>query len=163
MAGKSFSSKLAFAVLIAVLMVVGISFAEDTQVQTLSREGYNLEQVAVLSRHNIRSPLSGKGSVLDEITPHDWFTWSSKSGELSLRGGIAETELGQYFRKWLEAEGLIPENYRPEGNEVRFYANSIQRTIATAQYFSSGFWRLQTCSLSIIWNMARWIRFSIRC
>ena len=139
MTEKSFSEILAFAVLIAILMVAGVSFAEDTQEQTLSREGYTLEQVVVLSRHNIRSPLSGKGSVLDEITPHDWFTWSSKPGELSMRGGVLETELGQYFRKWLEAEGLIPENYRPVGDEVRFYANSIQRTIATAQYFSSGF------------------------
>ena len=139
MSQKLFSSILAYAVLIAILMVAGISFAEDTQAQTLSRESYTLKQVVVLSRHNIRSPLSGKGSVLDEITPHDWFAWSSKPGELSLRGGILETELGQYFRKWLEAEGLIPENYRPGENEVRFYANSIQRTIATAQYFSSGF------------------------
>ena len=138
MTGKSFSRILAFAVLSAILMV-GISFAEDTQERFLSREGYTLEQVVILSRHNIRSPLSGKGSVLDEITPHDWFNWSSKPGELSLRGGVLETELGQYFRKWLEAEGLIPENYRPEGDEVRFYANSTQRTIATAQYFSSGF------------------------
>ena len=136
---KLYSSILAYAVLIAILMVAGNSFAEDTQAQTLSREGYTLKQVVVLSRHNIRSPLSGKGSVLDEITPHDWFAWSSKPGELSLRGGVLETEMGQYFRKWLEAEGLIPENYRPEENEVHFYANSIQRTIATAQYFSSGF------------------------
>ena len=139
MTGKLFSGILAFAVLFAIQVAAGISFAEDTHEQSLSREGYTLEQVVILSRHNIRSPLSGKGSVLDEITPHDWFTWSSKPGELSLRGGVLETELGQYFRKWLEAEGLIPENYRPEGNEVRFYANSIQRTIATAQYFSSGF------------------------
>ena len=139
MTGKTFSGILVLAVLIAVLMSVGISFAEDPQEWALSREGYTLEQVVILSRHNIRSPLSGKGSVLSEITPHDWFTWSSAPGELSLRGGVLETELGQYFRKWLEAENFIPENYRPEGNEVRFYANSMQRTIATAQYFSSGF------------------------
>ena len=139
MSQKSFSGIFPFVVLIAVLMVLGVSFAEDPQGQTLSREGYTLKQVVVFSRHNIRSPLSGKGSVLGEITPHDWFTWSSEPGELSLRGGVLETEMGQYFRKWLEAEGLIPENYRPEGNEVRFYANSMQRTIATAQYFSSGF------------------------
>ena len=139
MTGKFFSRILVLAVLIAMLMVVGISFAEDTQVQTLSREGYTLEQVVVLSRHNIRSPLSGKGSVLGEITPHEWFSWSSEASELSTRGGVLETELGQYFRKWLESENFIPENYRPEANEVRFYANSKQRTIATAQYFSSGF------------------------
>ena len=136
---KIFSKIIVFAVFVALLMGTVVSFAEDTREQSLSREGYTLEQVVILSRHNIRSPLSGKGSVLGEITPHDWFPWSSEPSELSIRGGVLETELGQYFRKWLESENLIPENYRPDPIEVRFYANSKQRTIATAQYFSSGF------------------------
>ncbi|MBQ3355633.1 MAG: histidine-type phosphatase [Oscillospiraceae bacterium] len=107
-------------------------------VGSLSREGYELEQVVVLSRHNIRSPLSGSGSALGTITPHEWFAWSSNPSELSLRGGVLETEMGQYFRKWLEAESLFPENYHPTADEVRIYANSKQRTIATAEYFVSG-------------------------
>ncbi len=106
--------------------------------ESLSREGYELEQVLVLSRHNIRSPLSAKGSVLDTITPHEWFDWSSNPGELSIRGGVLETEMGQYFRKWMEDEKLFPENYHPDEKEVRIYANSKQRTIATAEYFVSG-------------------------
>ena len=32
-------------------------------VGSLSREGYELEQVVVLSRHNIRAPLSGSGTT----------------------------------------------------------------------------------------------------
>ena len=105
---------------------------------SLSRDGYTLEQVVVLSRHNIRSPLSGSGSALGTITPHEWFRWSSNPSELSLRGGVLETEMGQYFRKWLEREGLFPENYHPAADEVRIYANAKQRTIATAEYFVSG-------------------------
>ena len=105
---------------------------------SLSRDGYTLEQVVVLSRHNIRSPLSGSGSALGTITPHEWFQWSSNPSELSLRGGVLETEMGQYFRKWLECEGLFPENYHPAADEVRIYANAKQRTIATAEYFVSG-------------------------
>ena len=139
MYGKMSEKVLILAVMAILLLGSAVSFAEDQNVPSLSREGYTLEQVVVLSRHNIRSPLSGKGSVLGEITPHEWFSWSSEPSELSLRGGVLETEMGQYFRKWLEAEGVIPENYRPEGNEVRIYANSKQRTIATAHYFSSGF------------------------
>ena len=46
--------------------------------------------------------------------------------------------MGQYFRKWLVSEGLMKENEMPEEGAMRFYANSMQRTIATAQYFSSG-------------------------
>ena len=99
---------------------------------------YQLKEVVILSRHNIRSPLSGNGSVLSEITPHKWFEWTSAPSELSLRGGELETLMGQYFRKWLVSEGLMTENYIPAEGEFRFYANSMQRTIATAQYFSSG-------------------------
>ena len=104
----------------------------------LSHEGYTLSKVVVLSRHNIRSPLSGAGSVLQTMTPHEWHAWSSNPSELSLRGGVLETEMGQFFRKWLESENLFPENYHPGEEEVRIYANSKQRTIATAKYFTAG-------------------------
>lgn len=101
-------------------------------------ERYALKQVVVLSRHNIRSPISGKRSTLRRITPHEWYQWSSAPSELSLRGGVLETMMGQYFRKWLVSEGLMAENELPAEGTMRFYANSMQRTIATAQYFSSG-------------------------
>ena len=102
------------------------------------KEKYSLSQVVALSRHNIRSPLSGKGSVTSRITPHKWFDWTSASGELSLKGGALETRMGQFFRRWLISEGLMVENEVPAEGATRFYANSMQRTIATAQYFSSG-------------------------
>lgn len=116
-----------------------------------SEKGYTLKQVIVLSRHNIRSPLSAKGSVLEKVTPYKWYDWSAGASELSLRGGILETEMGQYFRKWMVSEGLIPENYRPEGSEIRFYSNSKQRTIATAKYFSAGF--LPVSNMDIEYHM----------
>lgn len=100
---------------------------------------YQLKQVVVMSRHNIRSPLSSGGAVHVRVTPHSWFQWSSPSSQLSLRGGVAETAMGQFFRKWVVSQGLLPDNYRPEGDEVLFYANSRQRTFATAKYFSAGF------------------------
>lgn len=46
--------------------------------------------------------------------------------------------MGQFFRKWLVSEELMDENHLPAAGSMRFYANSMQRTIATAQYFSSG-------------------------
>ena len=101
-------------------------------------ERYTLKQVVVLSRHNIRSPLSGRHSALQRLTPHEWHQWSSAPSELSLRGGALETMMGQYFRKWLVSEGMMQENEIPAEGTMRFYANSKQRTIATAQYFSSG-------------------------
>ncbi len=103
------------------------------------RAKYELKEVVVMSRHNIRSPLQSGGAAYQRVTPYKWFTWSSPSSQLSLRGGVLETEMGQFFRKWVVDAGLLPDNYRPEGDEVLFYANSRQRTFATAKYFSAGF------------------------
>ena len=99
---------------------------------------YAREEMVILSRHNIRSPLSGPGSVLARITPHAWFDWTSAPGELSLRGGALEVEMGQFFREWLIGEGYFAKNAVPTADEVRFYANSIQRTRATARAFAAG-------------------------
>lgn len=99
---------------------------------------YKLQQVVVLSRHNIRAPLSTNGSVLATATQHEWTNWTAEGSELTMRGGALETMNGQFFRGWLEHEGLIGKNWQPEDGQVRFYANGRQRTIATAQYFSSG-------------------------
>jgi len=118
---------------VAIFLLVAIA-----PVQAKNTDDYNLTGVVVLSRHNIRAPMSGKNSAVAKITPHKWFKWTSAPSELSLRGGEAETIMGQYFRKWLVSENLITENYFPAEGEVRFYANSKQRTIATAQFFSSG-------------------------
>lgn len=100
---------------------------------------YKLKEVVILSRHNIRSPLSTNGSTLSKMTPHEWTSWSSAASELTLRGGVLETEMGQFFRKWTINEGLFKDNHVPTVDEVNVYANSMQRCIATAQYFSSGF------------------------
>ena len=100
---------------------------------------YKLKEVVILSRHNIRSSLPPNGSVLQKMTPHQWIKWSAAPSELTLRGGALETIMGQFFRKWTVNEGLFAENAVPTVDEVNFYANSMQRTIATAQYFSSGF------------------------
>lgn len=104
----------------------------------LTDKGYVLDKMLIVSRHNIRAPLSGPGSVPYMITPNKWIAWTAPAGQLSLHGGVAETIMGQYFRKYLEDEGFMPENWQPAEGQVRFYANSFQRTIATAQYFSSG-------------------------
>ena len=51
-------------------------------------EGYTLSRMVILSRHNIRSPLSGSGSTLGKMTTHEWTEWSAPTGELTLRGGM---------------------------------------------------------------------------
>ena len=131
-------SKVSKTILFFLFLGISLSAFAQTHRPIGFKERYTLKQVVVLSRHNIRSPLSGKRSTLQRITPHEWYHWSSAPSELSLRGGASETMMGQYFRKWLVSEGLMRENEIPAEGTMRFYANSLQRTIATAQYFSSG-------------------------
>ena len=126
--------------LAAILMFCGTGdIAAQTKRSDAFHDKYQLKEVVVMSRHNIRSPLTSGGSSLTRVTPHEWVEWSAPSSQLSLRGGVLETEMGQFFRKWVVSEGLLPDNYLPEDDDVYFYANSRQRTMATAKYFSAGF------------------------
>ena len=126
-------------ILAAILMLSGTTMQAQLKRSDDFRAKYKLKEVVVMSRHNIRSPLSSGGAAYRRVTPYTWFAWSSPGSQLSLRGGVLETELGQFFRKWVVGEGLLPDNYRPQNDDVLFYANSRQRTFATAKYFSAGF------------------------
>lgn len=113
-------------------------FAQKQRSQDFKQK-YQLKEAVVLSRHNIRSPLSDPKSDLGRMTPHQWTKWTAPKSELTLRGGVLETQMGQYFRKWAEDAGLFPENYTPTADDLNVIANSMQRCMATARYFTSGF------------------------
>lgn len=123
------------------LMLLSVPAMVEAQAQRSKefKDKYQLKEVVVLSRHNIRSPLSDSKSDLGRMTPHKWTDWSAGKSELTSRGGALETMMGQYFRKWLVDAGMFPENYVPTADDLNVIANSMQRCIATAQYFSSGF------------------------
>jgi glucose-1-phosphatase len=130
-----------FTALILASMVLAGSGTAYSQAQRSKefKDKYQLKEAVVLSRHNIRSPLSDSKSDLGRMTPHQWHKWSAGKSELTNRGGALETLMGQYFRKWAVDAGLFPENYVPSADDVNVQANSMQRCIATAQYFTSGF------------------------
>jgi len=86
------NSKLFF--LAAFLILGGMSLTAQTKRSDDFRARYELKEVVVMSRHNIRSPLSSS-APFDRITPYEWFKWSSPGSQLSLRGGVLETEMGQ--------------------------------------------------------------------
>lgn len=110
-------------------------------------DNYELKEMVILSRHNIRAPLSGNDSVLGKATSHQWIDWSANASELTLKGGVLETMMGQYFRKLTQAAGLFKEGTCPTTDEINIYANSMQRTVATARYFQAGF--APTCETDI--------------
>ena len=131
---------------LALLSLAAVSCSKDvpdpSSIEWIERpdgfsERYALEEMVVLSRHNIRSPLSGGGSVLARITPHKWFEWTSAPSELSVKGGELEAIMGRFFREWLVMQNIVGPGKPAEG-QMRFYSNSMQRTIATTSYFLNG-------------------------
>lgn len=125
--------------LAALIIASGFTSSAQQQRSQEFKDKYKLKEAVVLSRHNIRSPLSDSKSTLGRMTPHEWNKWTAGKSELTLRGGVLETQMGQYFRKWAVDAGLFPENYVPTADDLNVIANSMQRCIATAQYFTSGF------------------------
>ena len=98
-----------------------------------------LRQVVIVSRHNLRSPLGTAKQNLAESTTNKWFAWTSAPGELSRKGAALETAMGGWFRDRLGDLGLFDRNAFLRPDQVRFIANNMQRTVATARSFATGF------------------------
>ena len=101
-------------------------------------DGYQLQQVLMMSRHNLRAPLATNGSVLQQSTPKSWPEWEVPGGQLTTKGGVLEVYMGHYMREWLAQQGLVTSGECPAPETVYTYANSLQRTVATAQFFING-------------------------
>ncbi|MGE9550526.1 bifunctional glucose-1-phosphatase/inositol phosphatase [Erwinia amylovora] len=101
-------------------------------------DNYQLEQVLMMSRHNLRAPLADNGSALAQSTKKAWPQWDVPGGQLTTRGGILEVYMGHYTREWLAQQGLVKQGECPGSDDIYAYANSLQRTVATAQYFVTG-------------------------
>ncbi|HDI4958660.1 TPA: bifunctional glucose-1-phosphatase/inositol phosphatase [Salmonella enterica] len=123
--------------LLAVAVTGAVLLSSAVQAQT-TPEGYQLQQVLMMSRHNLRAPLANNGSVLAQSTPNAWPAWDVPGGQLTTKGGVLEVYMGHYTREWLVVQGLIPSGECPAPDTVYAYANSLQRTVATAQFFITG-------------------------
>ncbi|MGK3140894.1 bifunctional glucose-1-phosphatase/inositol phosphatase [Pantoea sp. C2G6] len=115
---------------LAALPAGTVAFAADGNMQ--------LQQVLMLSRHNLRAPLADNGSVLEQATKKSWPQWDVPGGQLTTKGGVLEVYMGNYTRQWLAQQGLVKNGSCPDSNNVFVYANSLQRTVATAQFFVNG-------------------------
>lgn len=49
---------------------------------------YKLQEAVVLSRHNIRAPLSDSKSALGRMTPHKWHKWVLANPSLQAAAGL---------------------------------------------------------------------------
>lgn len=123
--------------LIAATVAGIVLLASNAQAQTVP-EGYQLQQVLMMSRHNLRAPLANNGSVLEQSTPNKWPEWDVPGGQLTTKGGVLEVYMGHYMREWLAEQGMVKSGECPPPDTVYAYANCLQRTVATAQFFITG-------------------------
>ncbi len=57
--------------ILAAAVAGAVLLSSAAQAQT-TPEGYQLQQVLMMSRHNLRAPLANNGSVLEQSTPNQW-------------------------------------------------------------------------------------------
>jgi len=100
-------------------------------------DGDQLKQVVLLSRHNLRAPVVASGALAN-ATPETWPRWEVAPGELTTKGGVLEVYMGRYIAQWLRQAQLLPVSGCPHEDDFHAYANSLQRTQATAQFFVAG-------------------------
>lgn len=84
----------------AIAAVILSALCAGASAQT-APDGYTLEQVLIMSRHNLRAPLANNGSVLEQSTPRAWPQWDVPGGQLTTKGGVLEVYMGHYMREWL--------------------------------------------------------------
>lgn len=125
MAGKS------FIILCFVVLCKGIDI-----------NSLKLEQVLILSRHNIRTPLT---SDLAKYAEKPWPVWDESTGYLTKKGALLEGYMGKYIAEWLNSEDFI--EGCPKDDEVLIYANTKPRTIASAQAFAES--AFHDCNITV--------------
>lgn len=101
-------------------------------------EGMQLERVVLLYRHGVRTPLPGE-IQLDEAHGAPWPSWPQPPSELTPRGATGAQLMGGYDRRRLAAAGLFPARGCPGKDQLWFWANTDQRTIASAGALAEGF------------------------
>ncbi|AMO48922.1 glucose-1-phosphatase [Kosakonia oryzendophytica] len=120
------------------LTAIAAAMATPGVIAQTTPQSYQLQQVLIMSRHNLRAPLANNGSVLEQSTPNAWPEWDVPGGQLTTKGGVLEVYMGHYMREWLAEQKLVSSDECPASNSVYVRANSLQRTVATAQFFISG-------------------------
>lgn len=89
-----------------------------------------------LSRHGVRSP-TGKAAQYDRFSAAPWPSWGVKPADLTQHGYELIRLFGQYDRTYLQSHGLFAEGCGDTAH-IKVYADSDQRTVATAKALMEG-------------------------
>ncbi|XP_075988884.1 glucose-1-phosphatase-like [Anticarsia gemmatalis] len=113
-----------------------IAFGKDIESSSLK-----LDQVLMLSRHNIRTPLT---SNLEKYSPQIWPSFNGSAGYLTAKGALVESYLAEYISEWLASVHFI--EGCPKQEDVLVYSNTKPRTRDTAKAFTDAAFR--SCNIT---------------
>ncbi|GLQ93535.1 histidine-type phosphatase [Dyella acidisoli] len=122
-----------FSRLLFAALAVSIAAADAHAADSLQ-----LERVVLLYRHGVRTPLPGE-IQLNEVAGKPWPTWAQPPSELTPHGAAGARLMGRYDRQRLATAGLLSASGCPDPSQLWFWANTDQRTIASAQALVEGF------------------------
>jgi 4-phytase/acid phosphatase len=97
-----------------------------------------LQKVVIVSRHGVRTPIPG-AAELANWAAQPWPTWAEAPADLTPRGAELVTLLGRYYRQYLAEQAVVMAAGCPVREGVYVYADTAQRTKATAQALLDGF------------------------
>jgi 4-phytase/acid phosphatase len=97
-----------------------------------------LQKLVIVSRHGVRTPIPG-ASELANWAAQPWPAWSEAPADLTPRGAQLVTLLGRYYRQYLAEQAVVMAAGCPVRENVYVYADTTQRTKATAQALLDGF------------------------
>lgn len=140
---------------LAITCISAFSIAAQNGIDTTKLK---LEQLTVVSRHNVRAPLQKNiDSTYNNIESKKLLMKSNVPGShLTERGFLLEEIMGAYFRMWMKKEGLLKESKAaikhktgsyiidaiddvPNLSDYYFAASPRQRTVASTKAFASTF------------------------
>jgi 4-phytase/acid phosphatase len=121
--------------LLAVLSVFGstsLGRAQGAPARTLE-----LRFVVIVSRHGVRSP-TWPAERLNQYSARPWPDWGVPPGHLTPHGANLMRLVGAYDRAYLAGAGLIGQSGCEDAGRLLFWADTDQRTLATARALAAG-------------------------
>lgn len=122
---------------LAITCISACSVAAQNDINTTKLK---LEQLTVVSRHNVRAPLQKNvDSTYNNVESKDMLMRFTVPGShLTERGATLETIMGMYFRGWLKSEGLLNVyKYTIKHKQNSYSINAIENSSFPNYYFAA--------------------------
>lgn len=119
------------------LLLLALAAAVPSDDAVAQGDDNKLQKVVIVSRHGVRNSIVGPAEMAN-WSRDAWPTWDVPLGDLTARGAQLATQMGRYYRLYLNAQGVTPAEGCPPGGSMYFYADITQRTRVTAQALIDG-------------------------